>query len=143
MWPERTRLIFKRTPLGDSGLRSHDWVERSPQNQSWLRTYQLSISGVCKPSGWAMVSTVPAPSQRQKPIRPGLCQTLASSDEPVRQKMQIIKRANGGLPQLLELAPGEGGVNELLSWESQSLHLYTLAQTPFWAGCAREGQAAK
>lgn len=48
--------------------------------------------------------------------------------------MQIIKRVNGRFPQLLELAPGEGGVNEILSWESQFLHLYTLTQTPSWAG---------
>lgn len=140
MWPERIRLIFKRIPLGGSGLRGHDWVERRAQNRTWLCTHRLSILGVWKPSGWAVVSVVPAPSQCHKPIRPGLRQTFASSDEPVRQKMQIIKRANGGLPQLPELAPGEGGVNELLSWESQSLHLYTLAQTPSWAG---QGQAVQ
>lgn len=48
--------------------------------------------------------------------------------------MQIIKRVNDGLLQLLELAPREEGVNEILSWESQFLHLYNRAQTPSWAG---------
>lgn len=48
--------------------------------------------------------------------------------------MQIIKRVNDGLLQLLELAPGEEGVNEILGWESRFLHLYSCAQTPSWAG---------
>lgn len=48
--------------------------------------------------------------------------------------MQIIKRVNDGLLQLLELAPREEGVNEILSWESQFLHLYNRAQTPSRAG---------
>lgn len=48
--------------------------------------------------------------------------------------MQIIKRVNDGLLQLLELAPREKGVNEILSRESRVLHLYSRAQTPSWAG---------